>query len=927
MAFAGPTEWEAELKKLQKQVDERLDESPHGKRFTEAHRSFLKNVLVPLLGKAALQDGKHPREWVLFQDQVVIPFGDDELRIVWTRVKKPELDGKILLPRDLVWGDAAVEQYAGPVGSALVESAPGLKAIVEPRLADGQYMARLAGAKATAPSAVSPVAAAPAGPEISAKLKGAVPYHKLERGKWYLHPQAGMVEFVSGEDGAASVYVDRARDSNERTVRLLRDQQKTVFASPGTPAWTALSGARADEKLPLRNVAVVFAYNHLFNRAFQADTSERYERLYKDAGRFPKKPNLKAFVVALKDRLLFHGVGAEQDYSDEAAFLKDFGDRVYAETGEDIVRSGILMRMDEHHSGDWEIGQFFHDKFRIGDVAFKPGDSVQSAAQKQLGGLSWDMEDSFVIRNWDTGRNALVGEKTLVEKGDPRWFQALGEYYPVRTPEQKAHAFSNQIKFLKDIGSPETASEIVSQNRKKIEQMVKGGAVDLVIPIPGGKGREAASYLLAKAVVKEFGLAESAFDDAVAQRPATSAFQAAPQHAFRTFIARLAHVGGRFAVRPRQAGEGALRGKKILLVDDVATTHTTLEEVKRLLLAHGAEEVKVLVAAQSVTSDSKSGVEPEDRFAYLMRLEAGDVSKPPVNSMERFARFRDEALERHRKRPNHPTFSVPSLIPGFRAEEAYKAASEERRSAGELHADRDWAPSDITTIKSHFDKPYVSEFMAAVVNRVIDKGEPEMLRALHGLLRRYDGGERRYGIRASSEDLLGVFNRLRELEGRETATTEDPNYARSIIDAFEMVQDPDFDLRKIKTYRKGWALQDLVEARAFMEELVLRAVESEKDPAKNAVAAALLASEHPVLEVANRAVRLRTAENSPALQDWLIREMQPIRGPQAELIGILAENFPDAKSDAAIRDLYKANRHRRTIEVACSKARKLIRNH
>lgn len=59
---------------------------------------------------------------------------------------------------------------------------------------------------------------------------------------------------------------------------------------------------------------------------------------------------------------------------------------------------------------------------------------------------------------------------------------------------------------------------------------------------------------------------------------------------------RLKNVRGAFAVR----GEGAIRGRTVLLVDDVYTSGATVNECSRVLLQGGAEAVHVLTLARAV---------------------------------------------------------------------------------------------------------------------------------------------------------------------------------------------------------------------------------------------------------------------------------------------------------------------------------------
>lgn len=58
---------------------------------------------------------------------------------------------------------------------------------------------------------------------------------------------------------------------------------------------------------------------------------------------------------------------------------------------------------------------------------------------------------------------------------------------------------------------------------------------------------------------------------------------------------RLANLEGAFRVRPRDS----VKGKRILLVDDVLTTGTTCSECARVLKAAGAKKVFVLTAARA----------------------------------------------------------------------------------------------------------------------------------------------------------------------------------------------------------------------------------------------------------------------------------------------------------------------------------------
>ena len=68
-----------------------------------------------------------------------------------------------------------------------------------------------------------------------------------------------------------------------------------------------------------------------------------------------------------------------------------------------------------------------------------------------------------------------------------------------------------------------------------------------------------------------------------------------PPQATLESAAREANVRGAFAVRRA----GKVRGRTVLLIDDVFTTGATLRECSRVLKAAGAREVRAVTLAQA----------------------------------------------------------------------------------------------------------------------------------------------------------------------------------------------------------------------------------------------------------------------------------------------------------------------------------------
>ena len=74
--------------------------------------------------------------------------------------------------------------------------------------------------------------------------------------------------------------------------------------------------------------------------------------------------------------------------------------------------------------------------------------------------------------------------------------------------------------------------------------------------------------------------------------------QTRPQKEMKTLAQKRANVAGAFALR------GEIKGKRVLLVDDLFDSGATLDEVTRLLLENGASRVNVLTLTRTIHSDA-----------------------------------------------------------------------------------------------------------------------------------------------------------------------------------------------------------------------------------------------------------------------------------------------------------------------------------
>ena len=128
--------------------------------------------------------------------------------------------------------------------------------------------------------------------------------------------------------------------------------------------------------------------------------------------------------------------------------------------------------------------------------------------------------------------------------------------------------------------------------------MARAGAAllreaELLVPVPLHPRRLRArrynqSALLARAIARQAGI--PAVLDALCRVRATASLQG------KSPAARRAELKDAFALRPVRAA--VVAGRRVLLIDDVLTTGATADGCARTLLAGGAAQVDLLVAAR-----------------------------------------------------------------------------------------------------------------------------------------------------------------------------------------------------------------------------------------------------------------------------------------------------------------------------------------
>ncbi len=124
--------------------------------------------------------------------------------------------------------------------------------------------------------------------------------------------------------------------------------------------------------------------------------------------------------------------------------------------------------------------------------------------------------------------------------------------------------------------------------------MFDSGKETLVVPIPITKNRKRVrgynqSALLARAFVENLGEKEFKYGGDIIEKIRDTIAQAK----IRNRTERLKNLQGAYKIK----SNAIVKGKNIILIDDVSTTGATLKEARRVLREAGARNVIALVVA------------------------------------------------------------------------------------------------------------------------------------------------------------------------------------------------------------------------------------------------------------------------------------------------------------------------------------------
>ena len=144
---------------------------------------------------------------------------------------------------------------------------------------------------------------------------------------------------------------------------------------------------------------------------------------------------------------------------------------------------------------------------------------------------------------------------------------------------------------LKYDGDVSVLSALTQQTLDLFQAHPETNQADVIIPVPSSTERKVNPvHVFCEALAGKINLKVAPL--VVKTRPTQ------PQKEMKTLAQKRANVAGAFALA------GDVKGKRLLVVDDLFDSGATLEEITRLLLKGGAARVHVLTLTRTIHSDA-----------------------------------------------------------------------------------------------------------------------------------------------------------------------------------------------------------------------------------------------------------------------------------------------------------------------------------
>ena len=270
--------------------------------------------------------------------------------------------------------------------------------------------------------------------------------------------------------------------------------------------------------------------------------------------------------------------------SDHGKLIAELLLRVFNETGEDLIKTAASDQDLVETGASWP----------------SPGVALSKGLRLPVDYIPTDFNRYWRQRLLTSGLKDVLddGQRERYERTEAGSIHYGRNYYPTSDAMHEQDEFSKLIVALKaDPGNEIIAKRINELCSTSIEELKATGHGDIVVPIPSMNEKNHAATL-AKVLAENLGKPVSQGLEQVRDKQSQKSLNAAE---------RLLNVSGVFEGDP-----DALKGKTVLIVDDVTTTGATLQEAMRAAYLAGA--YKVLIYAFGHTTRSEAPDRAESRM-------------------------------------------------------------------------------------------------------------------------------------------------------------------------------------------------------------------------------------------------------------------------------------------------------------------------
>ena len=563
-------------------------------RLSAVKLSFIEGALIPLIGSDILPTPNGETTWIFYDTRLEITIKTKTLIINWSkRVRSVQIrDKSITIPEDFTWSQIT---FTNEIKALLFQVFSKLEVpYFTAAKADAEFILSLPNLERMGNK--SPIVEREnlrAEVEIDPKITGTLLFKDLKIGNWILHPASGWVEVestTSADGGTLRVYYESQKIGESRTIRILTGQEALVFAAEYSPAADLLVQKRASVLFPFEHVAMVLAHSILYDRVVKKKIiyTEALSHIFKESGNNSAK--FSQFLTDLKNKILHRGIGHEISYVEELAVIQNIAQVLFVTSGEDIIQSGALKSVEKSRNGrDW-----FYQKALTDDIIH---DNIETIGSRQLKRITRDVSEHFVTLAWNRGRHAL--EKNSRENANTNFLTTFGTYFPPKHEKHDTDPMTLAIRALKVFSSYDVARFMMRTYRTNIERDFRPDSEDIVtfVPSNSSRGNEMPTRLIAEAFTTEF--------ESVGLKPAIEIFRdnphldIVPHKYLSSMSSKIYHMSERYLAS--ETIPGKVRGKRVILVDDIINSGSIVAEMRRQLMDAGAREVRVIVLAKSET--------------------------------------------------------------------------------------------------------------------------------------------------------------------------------------------------------------------------------------------------------------------------------------------------------------------------------------